>query len=115
MSCENYERPKGITFGVHRTFKKVAQPWLKTGKRALEAGEAEFVCMVCDHPHLLAHDGFREVAQRFAELLRDHPKDTGELISKVAVWRAKRSKSKSGRSRRILGNVWAKPMKAGNF
>ena len=99
MSCENYERPKGITFGVHRTFKEVAQPWLQTGKRALEAGEAEFVCMVCDHPHLLAHDGFREVAQRFAELLRDHPKDTGELISKVAVWRARQSKTKGGRAR----------------
>ena len=102
MSRENYERPKGITFGVHRTFKEVGQPWLKTGKRALEAGEAEFVCMVCDHPHLLAHDGFRDVAQRFAELLRDHPKDTGELISKVAVWRAKRSKSKSGRARTAI-------------
>ena len=99
MSRENYERPKGITFGVHRTFKEVGQPWLKTGKRALEAGEAEFVCMVCDHPHLLAHDGFREVAQRFAELLRDHPKDTGELISKVAVWRARQSKTKGGRTR----------------
>ena len=108
MSCENYERPKGITFGVHRTFKEVAQPWLESGKRALEAGEAEFVCMVCDHPHLLAHDGFREVAQRFAELLRDHPKDTGELISKVAVWRAKRSKSKSGRARTAIEIAYAR-------
>jgi hypothetical protein len=99
MSSENYERPKGLTFGVHRTFKEVAQPWLESGKRALEAGEAEFVCMVCDHPHLVAHDGFREVAQRFADLLRDHPKDTGELISKVAVWRARQSKTKGGRAR----------------
>ncbi len=102
MSCENYERPRGITFGVALTFKKVAQPWLETGKRALEAGEAEFICMVCDHPHLLAHDGFREVAQRFAELLRDHPEDVGTLIVLIAKWRAKRSKSKSGRARTAI-------------
>lgn len=102
MSRESYERPRGITFGVHRTFKEVAQPWLQTGKRALDAGEAEFVCMVCDHPHLLAHDGFREVAQRFADLLRDHPEEVGTLIVLMAKWRAKRSKSKSGRARTAI-------------
>ena len=51
MSRESYERPKGITFGVDRTFKEVAQPWLETGKRSLKASEAEFVCKllrVCD-------------------------------------------------------------------
>jgi len=108
MSHESYERPKGITFGVHRTFKKVAQPWLQTGKRALEAGEAEFVCMVCDHPHLLAHDGFREVAQRFADLLRDHPEEVGTLIVLIGKWRAKRSKSKSGRARTAIEIAYAR-------
>ena len=99
MSRESYERPSGITFGVHRRFKEVAQPWLETGKRALDAGEAEFVCMVCDHPHLLAHTAFRDVAQRFADLLRDHPEEVGTLIVLVAKWRAKQIKTKLGRAR----------------
>jgi hypothetical protein len=99
MSRESYERPKGITFGVDRTFKEVAQPWLETGKRSLEAGEAEFVCTVCHHHCLLAHDGFRDEAKRFADLLRDHPEEVGRLIVLVAKWRAKQIKTKLGRAR----------------
>jgi hypothetical protein len=99
MSRESYERPKGITFGVDRTFKEVAQPWLETGKRSLKASEAEFVCTVCHHHCLLAHDGFRDEAKRFADLLRDHPEEVGRLIVLVAKWHAKQIKTKLGRAR----------------
>ena len=99
MSLESYERPKGIKFGTRRTFEEVAQRWLKAGKRALDAPKAEFVCMVCDHPHLLAHDAFRDEAQRFSDLLRDHPEEVGTLIVLVAKWRAKQIKTKLGRAR----------------
>jgi hypothetical protein len=108
MSRESYERLKGITFGVALTFKEVAQPWLETGKRALEAGEAEFVCAVCHHHCLLAHDGFRDQAKMFADLLRDHPEEVGTLIVLIGKWRAKRSKSKSGRARTAIEIAYAR-------
>lgn len=102
MPKEQYDRPRGISFGVSRTFDLVAVPWLQTGKRALSAEDAELICGVCHLPEKLTHEGFKYYAQRFAGLLRDHPAEVGELINLVGTWGAKQAKSKTGRARRVI-------------
>lgn len=106
MSATKYDRPRGIAFGVSRTFEQVALPWLKNGKRSLSGSDAEFVCMVCQVPETLVNPSFQEqgyqCAERFADLLRAKPADTGQLIRLVSVWRERQLKTKRGRIRKAI-------------
>ena len=106
MSATKYDRPRGIAFGVSRTLEQVALPWLKNGKRSLSRSDAELVCIVCQVPETLVNPSFQEkgyqCAERFAELLRAKPADTGQLIRLVAVWRERQLKTKRGRIRKAI-------------
>ena len=106
MSATKYDRPRGIAFGVSRTLEQVALPWLKNGKRSLSRSDAELVCIVCQVPETLVNPSFQEkgyqCAERFSELLRAKPADTGQLIRLVAVWRERQLKTKRGRIRKAI-------------
>jgi hypothetical protein len=62
--------------------------------------------MVCQVPETLVNPSFQEqgyqCAERFAELLRAKPADTGQLIQRVAVWRERQLKTKRGRIRKAI-------------
>jgi hypothetical protein len=102
MPLEHYERPKGISFGVSRTFDVVARPWLETGRRKLKPADAELICLVCSFQEILSHSAFRDTAIRFSDLLRDHQAEVGELIQRVGKWRKKQETTKTGRARRVI-------------
>lgn len=102
MPLEHYKRPKGLSFGVSRTFDAVARPWFQTGRRKLKPADAELVCLVCHVQEIISHSGFRDEAIRFSDLLRDHQAEVGELIRRVGKWRKKQETTKTGRARRVI-------------
>ena len=102
MPLQHYDRPKGISFGISRTFDTVARPWLETGRRKLKPADAEFVCTVCHTPEILSHPNFGDEATRFSVLLRDYQAEVGELIRRVGEWRKKQEATKTGRARRLI-------------
>lgn len=99
-----YERLRGIDFGVSRTVACVAVPWFETGKRSITPRDAELVCQVCHAPETLTLpvSTFALQAKQFSELLRNHPAEVGELIRRVGEWRDKQTRSQAGLARRLI-------------
>jgi len=98
----NYERPRGLDFGVSRIFNRVARPLLETRRCLLTAKDAEFVCSICSCTAQLTHPGVEHSREKFVALLEAQPEQVGILITAVGAWRSKELTSKTGRARRII-------------
>lgn len=89
-----------------RILTEVARPWLET-KKSLTAEEADLICTVCwDPTYLYKPYSLPVLSEPFSSLLANKPKAVGELIICVGKWRAKQLKTKKGRIRRVLEEVF---------